>query len=174
MSYETWFTGGMKVAPPLNEFEKSYLEDFTGTRHTSVHHGPLVVESSSTGRFRGNAPQAGMPGIWCHWIVGDDDELVWDENEKTYDHAEWLDWIIRHLFGPESREFVQHHVADDPRLAHFTCDHVVNGVTDAHGEDFDDIWRIRTTENAVRVQRARIVYPDDAADSRLEAPASSA
>lgn len=66
-----------------------------------------------------------------------------------------------HLFAPDSRTFVQQHLADDRRLKHFTHDHIVNGVVDARGEDSGDIWRITAAENVVTTRSARIVYPDD-------------
>ncbi|WP_026820024.1 hypothetical protein [Arthrobacter castelli] len=160
MGYNTDFDGALTVSPPLNKHERSYLVDFADTRQTSPDHGPLVVQSRITGFIDGNDPQGDKPGIWCHWVTDDEGNLVWDEMEKTYDHAEWLEWIILHLLGPDSRDYVQAHADDDPRLAHFTCDHTVNGVVDAQGEEPFDLWRIKVETNDVQTQYAVIVYPD--------------
>lgn len=157
MGYNTNFSGALTVTPPLNKHERDYLADFADTRQTSPDHGQLVV--NPTGSIRGNDPQDNKPGIWCNWIVDEHDNLTWNEMEKTYDHAEWLVWIITHLLGPESRAFVRMHLNDDTRLAHFTHDHVVNGVVDAQGEDHDDMWRIKVTDSHVEVQYPEIVYP---------------
>ncbi|MDP9904740.1 hypothetical protein [Arthrobacter bambusae] len=158
MGYNTYFSGTLTVTPPLNEHERAYLEDFAGTRQTDPDHGPLVVDKSWS--FGGNTPHDGKPEIWCHWVADDDGNLVWDEGEKTYNHDQWLVWIIEHLFGPESRAYVGEHLNNDPRLVHFTHDHVVDGIVEARGEDFDDMWRIKAVHNVVKVQHPEIVYPD--------------
>lgn len=158
MSYTTFFSGTLTVTPPLNEHERSFLWDFNETRHTSTQHGLLDTAGPL---LDGNDPQGGKPGIWCQWIANENGDLVWDEDETTYDHDAWLVWLIEHLLGPESRDFVQEHLDEDPRLAHFTHDHVVNGVVDAQGEDSGDLWRIKVTDSNVEVQRPEIVYPGD-------------
>lgn len=155
MGYSTDFSGSLTVTPPLNEHEAAFLADFSDTRHTSTDHGPLEIAGPSVS---GNDPQFGKPGIWCHWIVDKDGELAWDGQEKTYNHDQWLAWLIQHLFGPEARAFVDEHLSDDPRLQHFTCDHTVNGTVDAQGEEPDDMWRIKVVDNDVTVQYPEIVY----------------
>lgn len=164
MGYSTDFSGTVTVTPPLNEHVRSYLLDFSRTRQTSPDHGLLVVESPAGRYFGGNDPRDCKPGIWCHWIADVDGNLIWDEGEKTYNHAEWLAWIVEHLSGPDSRDFVQQHLEDDPRLRHFTHDHVLNGIVNAQGEDPDDIWRIKVVDNQVTTQTAEIVYPEDDID----------
>lgn len=157
MGYSTDFSGTLEVTPPLNEHERSYLADFSETRHTSTEHGPLVTAGLY---LSGNVPQNGMPGIWCDWIADDQGGLAWNGSEKTYHHQQWLAWIIDHLIGPGSADFVAEHRDEDPRLQHFTCDHVVDGTVDAQGEEPDDMWRIRVTHNDIVVQYPQIVYPD--------------
>lgn len=158
MGYSTDFSGEMSLSPPLNEHERSYLRDFIDTRHTSTEHGLLDVTAGPY--VRGNDPQGDKPGIWCHWIADEDGNLVWDEGEKTYDHEQWLVWLIEHLFGPEAHAYVNAHLSEDPRLAQFTCDHVVAGEVDARGEEPDDMWRITATDNDVHVQHAEVTYVD--------------
>lgn len=156
MGYHTDFYGILEVTPPLNEHERSYLEDFTATRHTSPDHGPLDISAGM--QCQGNIPLDNMPGIWCHWVADKDGNLTWDEGEMTYDHDEWLAWIIKRLLGPESKDFVQAHLGEDKRLQHFTHDHVVNGTVEAQGENHDDRWRIKVIDNDVEVQTGRVVY----------------
>lgn len=157
MGYSTDFNGTLEVTPPLNEHERSYLEDFTATRHTSPAHGPLVVDKTGYS-FDGNTPQPGKPEIWCHWIADDDGNLTWDEGEKTYGHPDWLRWIIGHLFGSASHAYVAAHLHEDERLIHFTHDHMVNGTVEAQGEESSDRWRIKVIDNDVEVQSGRVAY----------------
>jgi len=164
MGYSTHFAGTLTVTPPLNEHERGYLADFAQTRQTSPDRGQLVVESTSIGYvssyFSGNTPQGNKPEIWCHWVPDEAGNLVWNEAEKTHAHEQWLTWLIEHLLGPASRDFVQQRLGEDPRLEHFTHDHIINGIVDAQGDDPDDMWRIRVTENTVEVQHPEITYPD--------------
>ncbi|WP_394941155.1 hypothetical protein [Psychromicrobium sp. YIM B11713] len=159
MGYSTDFSGTLNVTPPLNQAERDFLADFANTRHTSPE-GLLFVTQPEGFYVSGNEPQGGKPGIWCHWVAGEDGNLTWDEEEKTYNHAEWLDWIITDLFGPDSRDFVQQRLSEDPRLQHFTHDHIVNGIIEASGEDSGDLWRIKVTNNNVQIQNAEITYPE--------------
>lgn len=155
------FDGGLTVTPPLTELEKSYLDDFAKTRHTSPDHGPLATVSRlGTRQPAGNTPQADMPGVWCDWVADDDGNLVWNNAEKTYNHGAWIAWLIDHLLSPAAREFVSAHLEDDPRLNAFCCDHTINGIVNACGEDANDIWRIVVRDNIVTIQRPQFVWPD--------------
>lgn len=46
-----------------------------------------------------NTPPKGCPGLWCQWIV-EEDQLVWDEGEKFYNYVEWLKFLIKYFIGP--------------------------------------------------------------------------
>lgn len=159
MGYNTDFSGTLRVTPPLNEHEIDYLADFTETRHTSTAHGLLDISVGH--RANGNDPQGGKPGIWCNWIADDDGNLVWNESENTYSHDRWLIWLIENLFGPDSRDFVAARLGDDPRLEHFTCNHVISGKVYAQGENPDDMWQIKVVDNDVRVLEASVIYIDE-------------
>lgn len=164
MGYNTFFEGQISVQPPLNEHEISFLRDYqNNTRHTDPDAGVLVINDG----LRGNTPQHGRPSIWLHWLPTDDGEaLEWDGGEKTYDHAEWLTWLIDHLLGPASRQFVAAHLSDDERLQHFTHDHVLNGFVTAYGEGSGDIWAIRASNNIVQSQPATISFEQKPAPLR--------
>ena len=158
MGYNTDFSGELTVSPPLNEYEQSYLEDFANLRHTSVDHELLDISAGPCAR--GNTPQGDKPGIWCHWVPDDADTLVWDGVEKTYAHNEWLIWLIEHLLTAKARPFVDAHLAEDPRLANFTCDHVLDGEVIALGEESGDLWKIEVDDNQVRVRSAHVAFDD--------------
>ena len=41
------------------------------------------------------------PTGYCQWILGEDDEtLIWDGGEKFYYYVEWLEYLIKYIFGP--------------------------------------------------------------------------
>jgi hypothetical protein len=52
----------------------------------------------------GNREPDSQPGLWCQWIVNEEGtELKWDEGEKFYYYVEWLEYLIKHFFGPWGR-----------------------------------------------------------------------
>lgn len=55
--------------------------------------GEDVVES--------NRPPEGQPGLWCQWTPCEDAKgLEWDQGEKFYHEAEWLEYLIQHFLKP--------------------------------------------------------------------------
>ncbi len=40
-----------------------------------------------------------QPGLWCQWIITDDDKLEWNGSEKFYNYVEWLNYMINHFFN---------------------------------------------------------------------------
>jgi hypothetical protein len=49
----------------------------------------------------GEIPEIRQPGLWCGWVVGDDQQsLVWNGREKFYSYVEWLEYLIHHFFIP--------------------------------------------------------------------------
>lgn len=46
----------------------------------------------------GDDSNVGQPGLWCQWVVRDDDTLVWDGGEKFYAYVEWLEYLIENFF----------------------------------------------------------------------------
>lgn len=163
MGYTTTFTGSFSVTPPLNEHEISYLRDFAGTRRMRRQAGPYYAtddgqfgQSDAGGVLDFNTPPEGQPGLWCQWVPTDDGTAIeWDGGEKFYDAPEWLAYLIAHFLAPEA--FAQGSTAD-PRLAHFTFDHELDGTVDAQGDDPDDRWRLRVVGNVVRTLHAYITY----------------
>lgn len=155
MGYNTVFDGTIVVTPKLNEAEKSFLEDFLELRHTSPDHGPFDLSPGAGST--GNTPQHDKPEIWCNWAA-DDEGLTWNGADNTYEHDRWLAWLINHLLGPQARAYVDENIEDDPRLASFTCNHVLSGEVTAQGEDSDNMWMIRVENNRVYQLESRVEY----------------
>ena len=114
---------------------------------------------------------AAQPGLWCQWVPGGDiggdtapHSLGWNGTEKFYDATEWMIYLIDNFLKPDAfattekgQELVA--LAGDPRLQHFTFDHVCNGVIEAQGEDSDDRWRIVVDNNEVEPQSPTVMWP---------------
>lgn len=122
MGYTTEFTGYMKIDPPLNPDQVSYINKFSETRRmkrdpdkASQNPDPLreavglpigeeggyfvgCIDDSVTGP---NDPPAGQPGLWCQWVItGDGTVLEWDYGEKFYEYERWLQYIQEHFLTP--------------------------------------------------------------------------
>lgn len=169
MGYTTFFSGSVTVTPPLNEDEISFLEDFNKTRRMHRANGPLFVGGEGWHKhdnpdevYDSNRPDPDQPGLWCQWIPSEDGaEIEWDEGEKFYDSADWMHYIVHQLLAPTARPYIDQHVKEDPRLKSFTCDHVVDGEIYAEGEESDDRWKLKVTNNVVEVVEASIAYGDE-------------
>lgn len=79
-----------------------------------------------------------QPGLWCQWIINEDNELEWDGGEKFHYYTEWLKYLIRHFFEPWGIK--------------------LNGEIEWKGDDPDDIGIIRVKDNVVEEKTGRIVY----------------
>lgn len=170
MGYTTYFSGDVSVTPPLNEDEISFLRDFNNTRRMHRSGGPLFVKGEGPyGQDHGpdtihdsNKPDPDQPGLWCQWVPTDDGTAIeWDTGEKFYEATEWMEYIVNRLLSPAARSYVDQHVSEDSRLKSFTCDHVVTGEIYADGEDSEDNWKIKVTNNLVEVFEASMSYGDE-------------
>lgn len=157
MGYSTDFEGAIEIVPPLNEAEVKYLNQFFDVRHMERTKGPYFVGSDSSDVTENNYPPAGQPGLWCDLMVSEDGTaLEWNGNEKSYDLAEWVEYVINHFLKPNA-------IAKDSDMNfQFLAEdgHVLNGVLDASGEEAGDIWRIVVKDNIVTKQIAQITYED--------------
>jgi len=79
-----------------------------------------------------------QPGLWCQWVIDEENNLVWDGNEKFYEYVKWLKYLIKHFF---SRWGV-----------------VLNGSFEWKGEDTDDIGKIVVENNVVKTLKGTIAY----------------
>jgi hypothetical protein len=187
MGYTTEFDGYVTIEPPLNEHEVSFLKDLASTRRMLRRNGPLFVKGGgyagqdheediinfncSSGEqpwlgardlpadWRDYFEPDGQPGLWCKWEPSDDGETIsWNGAEKFYDAPEWMRYIIDKLLAPSADEYLVKHNDEDERLQYFTCDHTVNGVINAEGEEQEDVWRLEVKDNIVSVREAKIVW----------------
>lgn len=167
MGYTTDFFGEVRIEPPLNEAEVSYLQDFATTRRMDRTNGPFFVKGEGfMGQGGGpdkiinhNAPHPSQPGLWCQWVATDDGTAItWDGNEKFYDSVAWMEYIIREFLAPSGAATRGIKESADERFKEFTFDHTLNGVIDASGEEPSDLWRLVVTNNEVTTQSATISY----------------
>lgn len=158
MGYSTEFNGSLTFNKPVTEELKNYINKFANVRHmkrnvnklkevhpnwqNECYKGDLGYEGEffigGTG-FMGqgddkdiidhNNPPYEVPGLWCQWIINDNDELEWDGGEKFYNYVEWLDYLIDTFFEPEG--------------------YILNGTIEFQGEDSDDCGYIKVTNNIV-------------------------
>ncbi|MFD2024133.1 hypothetical protein [Promicromonospora aerolata] len=147
MGSDTYFSGSLTIVPPLNDDETAYLIDFAATRRCQRIEGPLALPGVTVDF---NRPPAGQPGVWCHFEPDEDGTtIVWNESEKTYQGAERIAFLVTRLLAPSAKEYLDAHRDEDPRLAEFTTDHVVNGSFTAQGEEYLDLWGITVEDNQV-------------------------
>ena len=79
-----------------------------------------------------NRPPKTQPGLWCQWIVDEDGNIAWDQNEKFYCYIEWLEYIIKNFIEPSG--------------------YTVSGVIEWQGESWDDRGLIIVRENQIEVK----------------------
>ena len=159
MGYHTEFWDSLSVEPPLNADEISYLTAFNDSRRMKRANGPLFVGGPSdyghgpgTDVVDANEPPAGQPNLWVGWKPTEDGaQIVWDESENTYGTPQWIAFLVHRLLGPAARPYVDAHAHEDPRLASFTCDHVLSGRIEAQGEEGDDRWGLSVDNGIVTV-----------------------
>jgi hypothetical protein len=97
---------------------------FTGSadRYGQDFNHPTVLDS--------NRPPKGQPGLWCRWVPTEDRTgIEWNQREKFYDYAEWLEYLIEHFL----------------RLWGYT----LNGQVWWRGEEFDDVGTLVVEDNVV-------------------------
>lgn len=99
-------------------------------------------EDSSFDRYEKNQKRAEeglcQPGLWCQWIINDDNELVWDGGEKFYSYVEWLKYLITNFFQPWGV--------------------LLNGEITWEGEESSDLGKIVVTDNMVTVLNGSVNY----------------
>ena len=80
-----------------------------------------------------------QPSLWCQWIIGGENRLIWDGNEKFYYYVEWLQYLINHFFEPWGVK--------------------LNGEIEWVGEDPTDKGLIRVTNNVIKI--GKVTYSFD-------------
>lgn len=87
---------------------------------------------------RRKAEGLGQPGLWCQWVIDEDNQLVWDGGEKFYNYVEWLQYYITHFFEPWGVK--------------------LNGSFFWEGEESGDLGKITVTDNVMDVKEGHIEY----------------
>ena len=157
MGYTTDFNGAFKITPEVTQAHADYINTFTETRR--MKRNPKIAETFTDlkrlavglpigvdGEFyigseevfgqisdesvvEYNWPPQTQPGLWCHWVVDEDNNLIWDEGEKFYHYAEWLEYMIENFFKPWG--------------------YTLNGKMEWRGEEWEDTGRITVENNNV-------------------------
>jgi hypothetical protein len=162
VGYDTEFTGQVAIVPPLNPAEVEYLDRFAETRHEARDCGPYAVNGNgltASGEYGGREPPRELPGYWCKWVpTAAGDALIWNGAEKFSDAEKWLACLIDTFLRPGAVITAERAAPVTGRhlpavFEHFSCDHVLNGVITAEGEERDDRWRIEVRDNVVHVVR---------------------
>ena len=109
MGYSTDFEGAMTLTPELTKEQVAIINEFCDERHG----GPTM-------------PFPNMPGFWCNWETNGT-KLYWNQSEKSYDMAEWLELLIEKFFEPWKIQ--------------------VTGKMLAQGERRDDRWTMEVGED---------------------------
>ena len=159
MGYTTYFDGAFQFDKPVTDELKSYINKFSDTRRMMRDNGLIqavypnwkeLCFNGELGRngeyFIGGTGCCGQdidlsvinhnmsdpqPGLWCQWVINDNNELMWDQGEKFYNYVEWLEYLIEHFFEPSG--------------------YVLNGTVFYEGEDSDDFGKIVVINNRVRL-----------------------
>lgn len=175
MGYTTDFDGSIKVSPPLSQEEIDYLNKFSETRRMArkngdyfVDGGGLMGQDHADDVIDYNTPPAEQPGLWCQWVVSEEGgEIEWDGNEKFYEAAAWMEYIIDHFIGSDP---IAKRV--DPTRFGFLQGHTCEGDILAFGEDAEDLWKIEVRDNVVAEIKGHVSYDSDdessEGDERLE------
>jgi hypothetical protein len=167
MGYTTDFYGTIEVVPPLNESEIDFLERFATCRRVNRKSGPYYASEDpevlknfgqdwDEDTISLNEPHPGEPNFFCQWTPTEDGAgIEWDGGEKFYDAEDWMYYLIKHFIGsdPEAKKY-------DPERFSFLQGHTCNGEIEAQGEDPDDKWLLKVTDNVVTVHRGVISYAE--------------
>jgi hypothetical protein len=178
MGYDTSFGGAFQFNKEVTPQLKEYINRFSATRRMPRDNdkikeiypnwrelcffGELGNKGEYFAPMSGNYGQendasildyngfrgAVHPGLWCQWVINDNNELVWDEGEKFYSYVEWLEYLIKHFFAPNG--------------------YVLNGEVSFQGEEYDDFGIITVTDNVVDISYGeRIMSLSDIDDYKL-------
>lgn len=161
MGYTTYFNGALDFNREVTPQMKEYINRFSSTRRMprdvekikeiypnwkelcffgdlgekGAYFAPIDKEYGQVkddSILDYNAWQVSVhPGLWCQWIINDENQLVWDEGEKFYNYTEWLEYMIENFFEP--------------------LGYVLNGQIDWQGEESDDRGAIVVVNNQISI-----------------------
>lgn len=160
MGYTTDFYGSLEFNKPVEPWLVDYIDKFNRTRRMKRDNEKIKElfpnwkelcfngELGENGEYfvgglgfmgqdkdgsviDGNMPPITQPGLWCQWVI-QDNQLVWDEGEKFYYYEDWLEYLIDNFFEPFG--------------------YVLNGDIEWNGEDDDDFGIIHVEDNCIEMK----------------------
>lgn len=151
MGYSTDFFGKLTLNKQLTDEDSQFIKDLNRTRRMKRNikgygvDGEFYVndkdrsgQSHTPDIIDYNEPPSTQPGLWFHLVPTDDDRaLEWDGGEKTYNMEDWIVYLINRYLEPRG--------------------YVLNGELEAQGEERGDNWRIKVTDNVVKVNHDSLV-----------------
>ena len=91
MGYTTYFGGKFKLNKLADDNLKQMLHGLCTTRRMGRNVDPMYgaegefyFKDDNEGIIDYNTPPKTQPGLWCQWMLGDGEYIVWDGNEKFY------------------------------------------------------------------------------------------
>ena len=85
----------------LGDSAEYFLQPDNEVRYKKDDRLDMTCFYERNGIIDDNQPPKSQPGLWCHWIINKNGELVWDGGEKFYEYVEWLEYLIKNFFAPE-------------------------------------------------------------------------
>lgn len=175
MGYTTYFNGSLKFNKEVSEQLKEYINRFSDTRRMPRDNEKIKElypnwrelcffgELGTMGEYF--APKdknfgqdddksiidyngfrcSVHPGLWCQWIINDDNELEWDGNEKFYNYIDWLYYLIDNFFDPLGYE--------------------LSGDITWEGEESDDCGTIHVVNNFIEIKNGIHAFSMDDVDT---------
>jgi hypothetical protein len=168
MGYSTDFDGSFSLDRTLTPEHAAFLSAFADTRRMKrdgAKTGPDPIRDAAglpanpdyfvSGRglagqdasiLEYNQEPDGQPGLWCQWVPSEThDAIEWDGGEKFYEYEAWIVYLVEHFLGPWGYK--------------------LNGTVTWEGESQGDVGRLVMRDNVLSVERGRIVYDEEQAQS---------
>ena len=163
MGYSTDFEGSFALDRPLAPEHAAFLRAFADTRRMKrdgdktppdpirdaaglppnpdyfVSGGGSFGQEHDASILDYNGAPTAQPGLWCKWAPDEEATAIeWTGAEKFYEYEAWLVYLVEHFLGPWGYK--------------------LTGTVTWEGEDQGDVGRLVMRNNALTVERGRIVY----------------
>lgn len=160
MGYSTIFYGNVSLNKPLDDETYDYLVKFNETRRIKRNLPPEygvegefyvdgkglagqdrednIIDYNEDNIIDYNSPPSTQPGLWCQWIPTKNRMgIEWDGGEKFYCSDEWMIYLLDNILAPKG--------------------YVANGTIEAQGDDINDHYWIKVTNNKVTVENLDLI-----------------
>lgn len=162
MGYSTRYLGYLTIDPPLNAAEASWLRCFTewaggpgGGEPYDVPDNPRAAWSAELAARREGSGQrfvvieasADLPMGIGDWSVSSDGMMItWQEQEKSNDARQVIDFLIQHFLVPGAHA----QRSARPQFDEFTFDHRVSGVIAAEHGGSGELFLLHVVDGEIR------------------------